>query len=300
MKRMLAIFLLMVFTAGCATYKFQSGKAPFDQGYVVARKNYVIPEYTVGQNNSVPKDINIAKQRFKRRKDMVEHYYKKMGYIDNGFKSKVLDPAFMVGEFIVGVFHWPFIAVSDYRYNHNPNYHQKMDNLDQEREDRALERVRGLKGALNEYVQKDLAREGLTVQAPSLSIQPQAPVVKEAVATKEIEKVEQKVQIKEIEHEMIQQKAIPAPVRAAIIAKPVKGFSPLTVHFYGNKSHSAAGKIIFYSWDFGDGDTSTKADPVNTYYSGSLEPRQFTAALIVRDDKGNSSTSTIIIEVLNK
>jgi PKD repeat protein len=99
---------------------------------------------------------------------------------------------------------------------------------------------------------------------------------------------------------MIQEKAASSPVKAIIVAKPLKGFSPLTVRFYGNRSHSAAGRIVSYSWEFGDGDTSTKANAVNTYYSGSVEPKQFTATLTVRDNKGNSATSTATVEVLNK
>jgi PKD repeat protein len=92
----------------------------------------------------------------------------------------------------------------------------------------------------------------------------------------------------------------PSVPQAVITASPKKGYSPLTVHFSGTKSRSAHSKIIAYSWDFGDGDTSSKPNPVNTYYSGSVEPKYFSVVLTVTDDNGNTATSTMAVEVLNK
>ncbi|MGD0336253.1 MAG: PKD domain-containing protein [Candidatus Omnitrophota bacterium] len=326
MKKVSVLFLLIVFSCGCTTaYKFQTGKPPFDQGYVVARRGYVIPEYTVGADKSVPKDMSVAEKRFKRRKDRVEDSYKRMGYIQNGFMGSAVDSVFMIGELIVGIFKWPFTAVSEYKYNHNALYRQKMDKLDEEKEAKELERVGKLKAALDDYIQKDLSKEGLTVKPTVLAkekaaskpeaviSQPQepiqeAPAVKEAAVTKETEEkavkpaagAPQAASIKELEHEMIQEKVVSSPVKSIIVAKPLKGFSPLTVRFYGNRSHSTAGRIISYSWEFGDGDMSTKENAINTYYSGSVEPKQFTATLTVRDNKGNSAASAVTIEVLNK
>jgi hypothetical protein len=233
-----------------------------------------------------------------------------MGYIQNGFMATAVDSVFMMGEFIVGIFKWPFTAVSEYKYNHNALYRQKMDKLDEEKENKEIERIRKLKVRLDDYIQKDLSKEGATVKPiapaeektiskPAIAVsQPQGPI-QEAPAVKEAA-APQAASIKELEHEMIQEKAASSPVKAIIVAKPLKGFSPLTVRFYGNRSHSAAGRIVSYSWEFGDGDTSTKANAVNTYYSGSVEPKQFTATLTVRDNKGNSATSTATVEVLNK
>jgi PKD repeat protein len=97
--------------------------------------------------------------------------------------------------------------------------------------------------------------------------------------------------------------AVPAgePV-AVIVAKPIKGYSPLTVHFSAAKSHivSGKGRIVSYSWDFGDGDASTKSSVVNTYLSSTLDPRYYTAVLTVTDDKGNTSDASVTIEVLNR
>lgn len=85
MKKILILIALVVFLSGCATYKFQRGLKPYDKGYVVSRDDYTIVEYTIGKNNSVP-DLGLARQRFKKRRNIVEHYYKKMGYIENRFK----------------------------------------------------------------------------------------------------------------------------------------------------------------------------------------------------------------------
>ncbi|MCM8796850.1 MAG: PKD domain-containing protein [Candidatus Omnitrophica bacterium] len=343
MKKIAVLFLLIIFSAGCASvYKYHTGKPPFNQGYVVSRRGYVIPEYTLGKDNSVPADIKVAQQRFQRRKDTVEDYYKKMGHIKNGFKATVIDSVFMTGEFILGILRWPFTAISDYRYNHNPQYRHKMDRLEQEKENRETERIRRLKVALNKYIEQDLVtKEGLVptsspVEEKTVSGQVErntqeissaelqagethqqaASLVKKEAAETEAEEisaaglpkgeaqqssvVSESAALKKLEEEMIQQKISYSPVKCIIVAKPIKGFSPLTVRFNGKKSYSSAGKIVSYAWDFGDGDASTKPNPINTYYSGSVDPRQFTATLTVLDAKGNSATSAVTIEVLNK
>jgi PKD repeat protein len=89
-------------------------------------------------------------------------------------------------------------------------------------------------------------------------------------------------------------------IKAVVNARPVKGFSPLRVQFSAKGSFSPHARIVSYFWDFGDGDVSKKANPVNTYYSASFEPRHFTATLTVQDNLGNTSSQSIIIEVLNK
>jgi len=81
--------LSAVFFAGCAPYKLQRGAPPYDKGYAAARDGKVIPEYTVGKDNTLPADIKLAQARFRRRKARVEDYYKKMGGIENRFKENV-------------------------------------------------------------------------------------------------------------------------------------------------------------------------------------------------------------------
>jgi PKD repeat protein len=90
------------------------------------------------------------------------------------------------------------------------------------------------------------------------------------------------------------------PPVAIIVAKPVKGYSPLKVHFSASRSRAVKGKILSYEWDFGDGDTSKKPSCVNTFYSGSFEPKKFTVTLTIQDDRGNVGTTSTEVEVLNK
>src|SRR6266404_188442 len=53
---------------------------------------------------------------------------------------------------------------------------------------------------------------------------------------------------------------LPTPVVAGFAAAPTNGLAPLTVNFT-NLSSGATN----YSWDFGDGNTSTAINPANTY-----------------------------------
>lgn len=158
MRKMILLVLLVVFLSGCATYKFQRGKEPYNKGYVVSRDDYIIPEYTIGKDNSVP-NLEIAKERFKKRKATVEHYYKKMGYIENNFKRAFWDPPVLFLKFIGGIFRLPSIAISDYKYEHNPQYREKIIKMQQEQDALEEARIQNLKEELNSYIQKDLAKE---------------------------------------------------------------------------------------------------------------------------------------------
>lgn len=151
-------FCISIFL-GCATYKYQLGKPPFDKGYIVLRDGYAIPEYTIGKDNSVPKEINLAEDRFKRRKNIVEHYYKKMGNIENRFKMAFWDPCIVFLKAIGGVFRFPSIAISDYRYEHNPKYRERIKKKEQEEDAKETMRIQKLKDELNIYIQKNLAKE---------------------------------------------------------------------------------------------------------------------------------------------
>jgi len=144
---------------GCAVYKFQLGKkAPFDKGYVVSRDNYAILEYTIGSDNTVP-DIDTAKKRFQRRRETVEYYYKKMGYIENNFKRNFWNPCWSFLGIAAGVFRLPFIAIADYKYEHNLRYKKLIDKRESARESLDISRIEGLKERLNDYIEEDLRRE---------------------------------------------------------------------------------------------------------------------------------------------
>ena len=362
------IFTAIFFLSGCATYKFHHGKPPYDKGYVVSRDDYTILEYTLGRDNTVPK-LKLAKERFKRRSNTVEDYYKRMGLIQNHFTMVTWEPCMSFLKIVVGVFRLPLVALSDYRYEHNPKYKEKIKKLEAEQDLRAENRIKTLKEKLNAYIQQDLAQkepdQGIkdeiakeSLEAPEKEVQitklPESPVeekpklsesevktLPQATSEQKSQEIkteppteifkESAIQEKEqtaaetetkkeisIEHPVKtkekvaskKQKTIPEiekkatkpaklPV-AVIIAKPTKGLSPLKVQFYANKSNAPGGRIIHYAWDFGDGDTSTKMNPINTYFSGSLEPRYYTVTLTVHDDKGNSATASTTIEVVNK
>jgi len=161
MKKTFALFLMVLFLSGCATYKFHYGKKPYDSGYVASREDRTILEYTIGKDDSVSPDLELAKERFRRRRKVVEHYYKKMGRIDNNFRKNFWGFFEMFSGFLTGVFRLPFIIISDYRYEHNPEYQERIDSLEQEKETREQARLDKLKQELNTYIQQDLAKESL-------------------------------------------------------------------------------------------------------------------------------------------
>ncbi len=112
MKKIMFLAVLAIFLSGCSTYKFQRGNAPYDKGYVVSRDNKTILEYTVGKDNGVP-NLKLARERFKERKDKVEYYYKKMGYIESRLKMTFWDPMVLIVKLVGGIFRLPAIAISD-------------------------------------------------------------------------------------------------------------------------------------------------------------------------------------------
>jgi len=340
MKKIIIILVTVLCLSGCSTYKFQRGEEkPFDQGYVVYRDGYMIPEYSLGENNSVPENVQLAKERFKRRRKTVEYYYRKLGQVENGFERVFWNPCGMFIKTIFGQLKLPFVAVSNYKYNHNPAYRERMIKKDEQQQAKERMRINQINDQLNTYVQKDLLTEDH--KAPEQKIIPPA-------ITTQTEPTQTKVTLQE--KEMLQEKTIaqiealpeqvtttPEPavqtkpgsipeippaaeaekqvkmhprksatvaagLTAVIIAKPAKGYSPLRVQFYGSKSTTSNRKsrTVSYSWDFGDGDTSTKENPVNTYYSGSYEPREFKVKLTILDDAGNTATTSTLIQVLNK
>ena len=74
---------------------------------------------------------------------------------------------------------------------------------------------------------------------------------------------------------------------AVMQATPLSGAVPLTVTFSSVGSSDPDGDPITYSWNFGDGGTSTQANPICTY--GRIGT--FTAVLTVTDSKGAFSTA---------
>ncbi len=158
MKKIIFLVVLALFLSGCATYKFQRGQTPYDKGYVASRDGRTILEYTIGKDNSVPR-LALARERFKKRKNTVENYYKKMGYIENNLKIAFWDPAVLFVKFIGGIFRLPSIAIADYKYEHDPQYRQKIIKMQEEQDAREEARIQRLKEELNAYIENELSQE---------------------------------------------------------------------------------------------------------------------------------------------
>ncbi|GAA3309699.1 PQQ-dependent sugar dehydrogenase [Streptomyces cinereospinus] len=85
-----------------------------------------------------------------------------------------------------------------------------------------------------------------------------------------------------------------APVAQAR-ANVTSGRAPLNVTFSSAGTSDPDGDGLSYSWRFGDGGTSTAADPAHTYTANG----QYTATLTVTDSTGLSGTASVPITVGN-
>lgn len=75
-------------------------------------------------------------------------------------------------------------------------------------------------------------------------------------------------------------------------AEPDEGAPPLEVRFTASVEEEEGGPWKF-SWDFGDGKTSTEQNPVHTYE----KVGEYTATLVVTDSRGYKGTDEIDIFV---
>jgi len=81
---------------------------------------------------------------------------------------------------------------------------------------------------------------------------------------------------------------------AAANGTPLTGKEPLTVAFSSSGSSDPESTTLTYSWDFGDGGTSTQANPSHTYTAAG----SYTAVLTVTDANGGSDTASVAISVV--
>jgi PKD repeat protein len=81
------------------------------------------------------------------------------------------------------------------------------------------------------------------------------------------------------------------PPTAVASANPTSGPAPLTVNFSSAGSTDLDGRITSYAWNFGDGATTTLANPSHTYAS----PGTYAATLTVTDDHGATSSASLTI-----
>jgi len=157
-KKLALLLIFTVFLSGCYAYRFSRGKPPYDKGYVASRDDNTILEYTLGKDNTVP-NVKLAKERFKRRRRTVEHYYKRMGYIDDYFMITFVNPITSIVRVAGGVFLLPYILVSDYRYEHDPEYRKRIIRIEEQKDALEEARINALKAQLREYIEEDLAVE---------------------------------------------------------------------------------------------------------------------------------------------
>jgi glucose/arabinose dehydrogenase len=85
-----------------------------------------------------------------------------------------------------------------------------------------------------------------------------------------------------------------APVAVAS-ANPTSGPAPLDVNFSSAGSSDPEGQPLTYLWTFGDGQTSTAANPVHTY----SQAGQYTARLSVSDGVNTTQATALSIAVGN-
>jgi glucose/arabinose dehydrogenase/chitodextrinase len=79
---------------------------------------------------------------------------------------------------------------------------------------------------------------------------------------------------------------------AAASATPRSGYSPLHVNF---SSAGSTGNSLTYSWDFGDGSSSTAPNPTHNYVSGQVQT--YAAKLTVKDAANATSTAQVSVTV---
>jgi PKD repeat protein len=83
------------------------------------------------------------------------------------------------------------------------------------------------------------------------------------------------------------------PVASTAGSTPTSGAAPLTTQFVGTNSSDPDGIIVSYLWDFGDGASSTLANPSHGYATAG----NYTAKLTVTDNSGGSASATLPIVV---
>lgn len=89
------------------------------------------------------------------------------------------------------------------------------------------------------------------------------------------------------------------PPTAKAVADTIYGFTPLTVSFNSTASTDPENMPMTYLWEFGDGDTSSLANPVHVYDTLTTDAFKLYAKLTVTDDIGQQDTDSVLISLNN-
>ncbi len=149
----LVIFICIA--SGCSAYRYELAKKGYNGGYLIRRHGLVIPEYTIDTENNAPSDKELARVRFKRRKAMVNEYYKSMGRIYDDALSNLSD----FGKIITGPFRLPGAAIENYKYEHNELYKNRIDEQSRNKDELRLKIRAELKERLKDYIERDIELE---------------------------------------------------------------------------------------------------------------------------------------------
>ena len=155
-NKTIALIVCLVF-GGCTVHRFQ--KSEKYGGQTVARFGYIIPEYTVDLENKAPQDLALARSRFTRRHDMVEIYYIRMGQIESYGRRYLTHFPRMMWSILANTIKLPAHIISEYRYDTNERYRNKIDALDAEAKAREDAKTNQIKEQLKEFIRQDLEKE---------------------------------------------------------------------------------------------------------------------------------------------
>ena len=158
------VFLLIIslILSGCTVHRFQ--KSEKYGGQTVARFGYIIPEYTVDLENKAPQDLALARSRFTRRHDMVEIYYIRMGQIESYGRRYLTHFPRMMWSIFANTIKLPAHIISEYRYDTNEKYREKIDALDAKAKAKEDAKTSQIKEQLKEFIRQDLEKEESTPQ----------------------------------------------------------------------------------------------------------------------------------------
>lgn len=91
----------------------------------------------------------------------------------------------------------------------------------------------------------------------------------------------------------------PVAPTAVIDADKLYGATPVKIQFSGTNSFDENGSLLKYKWNFGDGSTSTLADPSHSFSSLSNKSYTDTVTLTVTNSLGLSNTAILVISLNN-